>query len=203
MATFCIILTHFSLAFIPTAFIFFVLEPSILFFWHPTCMLIAFVFIMSEGIIIARHINSNRTLWSLIHYWLQISCLVICFLGFIIIFYTKTLEGKPHFQSWHSGLGLLVLICTFCQVMLGLRIYYTPQTHIPSIHILGQLKNLSQNFWSYYICCFFRYYLLWNLFIRLAGVGGRRYFIAFIFIVSKLGPKGYFIETKKGDDLES
>eukprot|EP01089_Gocevia_fonbrunei_P015030 TRINITY_DN4297_c0_g4_i1.p1 TRINITY_DN4297_c0_g4~~TRINITY_DN4297_c0_g4_i1.p1 ORF type:complete len:220 (+),score=7.21 TRINITY_DN4297_c0_g4_i1:120-779(+) len=192
--SFWIIFTHFGLFFIPISFVLFILEPSILFYYHPTCMLIAFVLIMSEGIIVSRYINSfnstHRSFWLAVHYWLQISALAVSLLGLIIIFYTKALEGRPHLQSWHSIFGILTLLSTLTQVLLGLRIYYSSHATIGSLQILTKLKTYHKLWGNItYICG------MWTVCLGLYSLGYQEFFGNWIVWLGFIGLMGLAVRV--------
>jgi cytochrome b-561 domain-containing protein 2 len=148
-----LVATHTALVAVPVAFLFFVFDPSVLFLWHPTLMLIAFAFLMSEGVIFSRYIrtsnNNARAFWWRLHFYAQCAATVISVLGFLIILYNKHLQNHPHFHTWHSWLGLITLTATLGQGVVGLRMYYTPRITIRSLQILAGMRNFHRRWGTF------------------------------------------------------
>ncbi|KAL3853109.1 hypothetical protein ACJMK2_016686 [Sinanodonta woodiana] len=106
------------------AFIIYTAWPgSSLFSWHPTCMALAFVCLMFEGLLV---FNRESSLFSnvshaskiLTHQLMNIGAFIFALTGFLIIYYNKNLNNKDHFTTWHGVLGL-VTVCYLPLQMTG------------------------------------------------------------------------------------
>lgn len=108
-----------------TAFVLYTAWPgSSLFSWHPTLMVLAFVVCMWEGLLVfnkesSLFVNVSRSTKVLIHQILNIAAVVFAILGFIVIYYNKDLNAKPHFTTWHGLFGLVTVICVTVQSLGG------------------------------------------------------------------------------------
>ncbi|XP_045166556.2 probable transmembrane reductase CYB561D1 isoform X2 [Mercenaria mercenaria] len=83
-------------------------------------MVFAFVACMWEGLLVFNRessifVNVTRPTKVLIHQVLNIVAVTCAILGFIVIYYNKSLNDKPHFTSWHGLLGLITVICVTVQ----------------------------------------------------------------------------------------
>eukprot|EP01088_Endostelium_zonatum_P012942 TRINITY_DN27264_c0_g1_i1.p1 TRINITY_DN27264_c0_g1~~TRINITY_DN27264_c0_g1_i1.p1 ORF type:complete len:246 (-),score=15.15 TRINITY_DN27264_c0_g1_i1:43-780(-) len=123
--SFAVLSTHLILFLIPVSFLLLVFEPSVLFHWHPAIMLTSFVLLMSEGIITAKCINPNtKSVWSIVHSYIQLTCAILSLFGFFVIAFTKLRDEDDHFKSWHSYFGAFVLLFNFLQTYIGLRLHH-------------------------------------------------------------------------------
>jgi len=67
------------------------------------------VMIMSQGNIIASNLSRQGRVR--LHWILQASAAGFIFAGFLVIVINKNLHKKNHFESWHSVIGLVFLVC--------------------------------------------------------------------------------------------
>ncbi|KAM9409957.1 transmembrane reductase CYB561D2 [Pholidichthys leucotaenia] len=102
---------------------------SSLFSWHPFLMSLAFSLFMTEAILLfSPHASpikklSHKTKGQ-IHKVLQGLCMSCAVLGLAAIFYNKSLNGKPHFSSWHGRLGLLTVCVVVAQSLAALPLSF-------------------------------------------------------------------------------
>ncbi len=100
-----------------------------LFSLHPVLMTFSFSFLIVEGILTVyrrkQHNNlvERRALVSE-HVYLQFGTLAFAVLGFISAFYHKMSRGKRHFKSWHSWMGLVMMLGLLLEILLGMYLYY-------------------------------------------------------------------------------
>ncbi|XP_067118433.1 transmembrane reductase CYB561D2 [Centruroides vittatus] len=112
-----------------TIFILITSQPgSSLFSWHPTCMILAYGLIFFEGVRVFSskfYTNVNKPLKITIHWILQVSALSLALIGFLVIFYSKILKNKWHFQTWHAIFGLVTILMTLAECMGGILAKYS------------------------------------------------------------------------------
>ncbi|XP_051549764.1 transmembrane reductase CYB561D2 [Myxocyprinus asiaticus] len=125
----CGIFTHVLCA-VFTGFITVLTKPGTsLFSWHPFLMTLAFSFFMTEAILLFNPYSSpvrklkHKTKGRL-HWILQCLCVSCATVGLITIFYNKSLNGKPHFTSWHGLIGVITVTVVVVQSLGGLSLLY-------------------------------------------------------------------------------
>lgn len=79
---------------------------------------------MWEGLLVfnkesSLFVNVARPTKVLIHQVLNIAAVIFSILGFIIIYYNKHLNEKPHFTTWHGTFGLVTVVCVTLQSLGG------------------------------------------------------------------------------------
>uniref|UniRef100_A0A061QZV1 Cytochrome b-561-like protein n=1 Tax=Tetraselmis sp. GSL018 TaxID=582737 RepID=A0A061QZV1_9CHLO len=83
--------------------------PSNIFSWHPTCMGIGFILVMTEGILRAIEFRflekADRVQAIRTHGYIQLLALIFILLGFFSIYLNKERQGKPHVTSTHAKVG--------------------------------------------------------------------------------------------------
>ncbi len=100
-----------------------------LFSLHPVLMTFSFSFLIVEGILTVyrrkqhKNLVERRALVSE-HVYLQFGTLAFAVLGFISAFYHKMSRGKRHFKSWHSWMGLVMMLGLLFEILLGMYLYY-------------------------------------------------------------------------------
>eukprot|EP01096_Ripella_sp_DP13-Kostka_P004508 TRINITY_DN16825_c0_g1_i1.p1 TRINITY_DN16825_c0_g1~~TRINITY_DN16825_c0_g1_i1.p1 ORF type:complete len:274 (+),score=72.77 TRINITY_DN16825_c0_g1_i1:88-822(+) len=100
-------------------------SPGTLFTYHPLFMVLGYGLLMTEGILASRYIKSRERKSSIkLHVNLQLAGYFLALLGFLVIVYNKYSRERPHFQSYHSLLGLFGFLGTTAQVGVGVAIYY-------------------------------------------------------------------------------
>lgn len=108
-----------------TAFIIYTAWPgSSLFSWHPTLMVLAFVVGMWEALLAfnkesSMFVNFARPSKVLIHQCLNVFAVSASITGFIVIYYNKHINDKPHFTTWHGLFGLMTVIAVTIQSLGG------------------------------------------------------------------------------------
>lgn len=128
--------------------IFFSIFEISLFSFHPILNIFIFGFLMIDGILKARQMNStpsekNKILMK--HIYIQLISLFLSILSFSISFFHKLLNHQNHFQSFHSKLGLLTFIFLLMNSIIGL-----------SIHLgLTKGKFKDQHVWIANLCIYF------------------------------------------------
>ncbi|EGD75954.1 hypothetical protein PTSG_00661 [Salpingoeca rosetta] len=88
-----------------------------LFPWHPTCMAVGLLALMSYGISLFAPGASSLSYWDKVwrHFLCNIAAAAFVFAGFVAIFLNKDLRGKSHFVTWHGLIGLFVTILIVAQ----------------------------------------------------------------------------------------
>ncbi|XP_075688044.1 transmembrane reductase CYB561D2 [Rhinoderma darwinii] len=99
------------------------------FSWHPFLMSLAFSFFMTEAMLVfspdASLLRSfSRKVRVRAHWILQLLSVLCAILGLGIIYYNKSLHGKPHFSTWHGLLGLLTVLWALIQNVGGITLLY-------------------------------------------------------------------------------
>ncbi|KAM3914215.1 transmembrane reductase CYB561D2 [Leptodactylus fuscus] len=113
-----------------TIYISWVAQPgTTLFSWHPFLMSLAFSFFMTEAILVFSPDSSlmrsfSRKARVRAHWILQLLCALCASLGLGIIYYNKSVHGKPHFSTWHGLLGLLTVLWALVQNAGGVTLLY-------------------------------------------------------------------------------
>lgn len=104
------------------------LWPSImsnnLFSLHPALMSVAYLGLMSEGVVLAalfRHVDAGADRVAAIrqHATVQSASLASLLLGFFAIWRNKVLHNKHHFTSLHGKLGLLTIGLSCASLLMG------------------------------------------------------------------------------------
>lgn len=95
-----------------------------LFALHPALMSIAYLGLMSEGVILAalfRHVDAGADRVAAIrqHAMVQLTSLASLLLGFLAIWKNKIIHHKNHFTSLHGKVGLLTIGMSCASVLLG------------------------------------------------------------------------------------
>eukprot|EP00873_Tetraselmis_striata_P023085 jgi/Tetstr1/443349/TSEL_031364.t1 len=90
--------------------------PRVLFAWHPLCMSLAFLALMTEGLLRAVDFRplekSARVAAIQRHGLVQGAALVLLAAGYYAIYLNKERLGKPHLTSYHSKFGLATALLT-------------------------------------------------------------------------------------------
>lgn len=113
-----------------TVFIVVLARPgSSLFSWHPFLMTLAFLFFMTEAILLfSPHGSPVRKLAhktkGRIHWVLQCLCVTCAAAGLVVIVYNKDLNGKPHLTSWHGLFGLITMCVVGLQSLAAVPLIY-------------------------------------------------------------------------------
>ena len=111
-----------------TLFITFLCVEWTLFSLHPVLMTFSFSFLIVEGLLTARNISvkpmNERKKLTNDHVYLQFGTLVFAVIGFVAAFWNKVIKGKRHFKSWHSWIGLLMMVGLLLEIVLGMYLYY-------------------------------------------------------------------------------
>jgi len=120
---------HFVVALF-TGFIIYTAQPgSSLFSWHPTLMVLAFTFLMVEGILVFSKESSliqkaARPTKVNTHTVCMVLSLLCCLGGAFVIWYNKELNGKPHVISWHGIIGYITVTYVGIQCLAGIFVKY-------------------------------------------------------------------------------
>jgi len=72
--------------------------------------------------------------------WRRVVTSYKCDAGFVVIYYNKSINNKPHFVSWHGLLGVITVVYIVLQCCGGLNLLY-PQTAQRFIRLVS-LKQL-------------------------------------------------------------
>ncbi|XP_053577087.1 transmembrane reductase CYB561D2 [Bombina bombina] len=113
-----------------TVYVTYVSRPGTsLFSWHPFLMTVAFLFLMTEAILIFSPDSSllrsfTRRAKGRAHWILQLLSVICAVIGLVIIYSNKVLHEKPHFSTWHGLIGALTLSWALLQSVGGLTLMY-------------------------------------------------------------------------------
>lgn len=104
----------------------------VLFTYHPTFMVLAYLILMSNAILIMADssiLTSNLTLQNRItaHWIVQLFAILLLIVAQICIFTNKVNLGKSHFQTTHSIFGLITVILTILTAIGGVFTKYAIQ----------------------------------------------------------------------------
>eukprot|EP01068_Selenidium_serpulae_P011718 Selendium_serpulae@DN5711_c1_g1_i8.p1 len=88
-----------------------------LFNWHPLLMVLAFGVLLTEGVISWAWLPTSRKTAKIIHAVLHGIATVFALLALAAVVAFHELEGFPNFQSSHSWMGLVAMICLFGQLL--------------------------------------------------------------------------------------
>jgi len=126
-----------------TGYMLYNVEPGHSFFsWHPTMMILAYGFLMFEGIqsfsrsnpLLSRIKASSR----LSIHWIMMSAAMLCVcVGMFVVYTHKEAMGKPHFSSLHSKLGAAANTCAFGAAMGGFLAKNRTRFGLPAAIKLG------------------------------------------------------------------
>ncbi|KAH0618739.1 hypothetical protein JD844_018187 [Phrynosoma platyrhinos] len=78
----------------------------------------------------------------LLHWTAQILALVAAILGLVFIVSSKNQSELPHFESWHSIVGLLTFVVACGQVLCGLCLCFPQLLRISSVARLQQYHTM-------------------------------------------------------------
>ncbi|KAK4474258.1 hypothetical protein MN116_000288, partial [Schistosoma mekongi] len=115
----CLLIIYFSLCY------------NDIFSLHPFFMSFGFLFLMLNGI--NSIVSQDETFLGLLksrsqkikaHWIFESLSVLFLFLGFIAIYANKTLNGKPHFTTWHGFLGVVVVLYSICQLVAGSMLHW-------------------------------------------------------------------------------
>jgi len=113
-----------------TGFYFYLANPgSDLFSWHPVCMSLGFVLLLLQAIVIfspesSLTPNSPRPDKVQLHWMLHAFGTASACFGFAAVFFNKEINGRKHFTTWHSKLGLATMLGLACVVLGGIAANY-------------------------------------------------------------------------------
>jgi len=101
-----------------------------LFSWHPVLMSIGFVLLLLQAIVMfspesSLTPNSPRADKVQLHWMLHAFGAASACFGFAAVFFNKEMNGRKHFSSWHSKLGLATMLGLFLAVLGGIAANYT------------------------------------------------------------------------------
>jgi len=101
-----------------------------LFSWHPVLMSIGFVLLLLQAIVMfspesSLTPNSPRTDKVQLHWMLHAFGAASACFGFAAVFFNKEMNGRKHFSTWHSKLGLATMLGLFLAVLGGIAANYT------------------------------------------------------------------------------
>ena len=101
---------------------------SKLFQWHPILMTVGYAWLMVEGVAAGKAMVRSRSVeerfwWRDAHMYLLFFALCAICGGFGVIFYNKSVGGRPHFTSWHGFGGVVAVGVYVVQTVLGFVIY--------------------------------------------------------------------------------
>lgn len=94
-----------------------------LFSFHPILNTFIFGFLIIDGILKARQMNSTPSEKSKIlfkHIYIQLISLFLSIISFSISFFYKFFNNQNHFQTFHSRLGLLTFIFLLLNSIIGI-----------------------------------------------------------------------------------
>ncbi|KAK3287687.1 hypothetical protein CYMTET_4804 [Cymbomonas tetramitiformis] len=98
-------------------------ESVVAFNGHPLCMCLAWIVLMSEGIVAWRYYERNcgipHSVAKTIHSSLQYSAVVIMTIGLAITFNNHSEKNLDHMASGHAWLGMLVVFAMVAQILLA------------------------------------------------------------------------------------
>nr|CAX69343.1 cytochrome b-561 domain containing 2 [Schistosoma japonicum] len=98
---------------------------------HPFFMSFGFLFLMLNGI--NALVSQGETFFGLLksrsqkikaHWIFESLSVLFLFFGFLAIFANKTLNGKPHFTTWHEISGVVVVFYSICQFFVGSLLHW-------------------------------------------------------------------------------
>jgi cytochrome b561 len=96
------------------------------FLGHPLLMGLAFPAILIEGIttmrnssLLLRNAKESRNM----HYWTSIIAYLCWLGGFWIIYENKEMNRKQHFKSYHSWMGVFVILLVPLQMIIGRKFW--------------------------------------------------------------------------------
>ena len=92
-------------------------------------VLFQFVTFMFEGLLVFNRessllISASRETKVLVHWVLQATAVICAILGFVVIFYNKYINDKPHFTTWHGLFGVITVIYIVIQSIGGSFVKY-------------------------------------------------------------------------------
>uniref|UniRef100_A0A7S0WG64 Cytochrome b561 domain-containing protein n=1 Tax=Pyramimonas obovata TaxID=1411642 RepID=A0A7S0WG64_9CHLO len=95
-----------------------------LFGWHATCMSLGYVLLMGNGVWMSSRATvkpngEERLMLLKLHGLFQAGAALSVAIGLYCIYHNKEIHGKPHFTTYHSQAGLVVLIATSAAVVMG------------------------------------------------------------------------------------
>ncbi|KAK2161276.1 hypothetical protein LSH36_119g05016 [Paralvinella palmiformis] len=120
-----------------------------LFSWHPTLMVIAFIFLMAEAILLfspesSLLKNSDRKKKGKYHWILMLTGLVCSLIGLAVIWYNKELKGRAHATTLHGLVGYIVCCYMAVQCCAGaLLLYPTTAGKLMKLSVLKSMHALS------------------------------------------------------------
>jgi cytochrome b-561 domain-containing protein 2 len=126
-----------------TGYLLYNVQPGHSFFsWHPTMMILAYGWLLFEGI---QSFSKSNPLLSRIKpskkltiHWIMTSLGLVCIcVGMGVVYTHKEAMGKPHFTSLHSKLGAAANTCAFGAALGGVLAKYRLSFGIPATIKLG------------------------------------------------------------------
>lgn len=114
-----------------------------LFSWHPVCMSVGYMALMTEAVRTAVAFRTTtgeeRVRQITKHMVLNLCALALIVVGFSAIYKNKIRLGKSHFMSWHGKLGLTVFISSILVVLGGLLSF----KKVGLIHMFPEKKHAT------------------------------------------------------------
>ena len=99
--------------------------------YHPLMMTIGLLFCYGNAIILYRTFKGTAKLVvKIFHALLLLASLVFALVGLAAIIRNKNINNRPHFMTYHSWLGLTVLILFVFQWIVGFVTFLIPTTSL-------------------------------------------------------------------------
>ncbi|ETN68149.1 hypothetical protein AND_000012 [Anopheles darlingi] len=107
-------------------------KAMVLFSWHPSFMVIAYLILMSQAVLTMSGTNyfthrCNHRTRVFIHWLLQAVAGILISIASVCIFLNKIRLGKPHFQTLHGIFGLVTVCATLASIAGGVTTKYAFQ----------------------------------------------------------------------------
>jgi hypothetical protein len=100
------------------------------------------------------------------HSYIQLFSLLLATLGFLIVYFHKTFQFKPHFNSTHSLTGLGSLLLTLLNTILGILLKYGyVKKDIKKYHVIIAYTNVYFGLFTLLLGLFTSYFLnrIWKV----------------------------------------
>ncbi|CAB5374390.1 uncharacterized protein OCT59_017266 [Rhizophagus irregularis] len=126
-----------------------------LFVWHPILMAIMILISTQGTIVLQKAVKKQEKARSLFfHKLMQIISLICLIIGFVVIYYNKSIKGSTHYKTYHAKIGLIAFIVYIIQLITGLALTFFPS-------LLGGISKSKKYYKHHRLTGYINLSLIW------------------------------------------